>query len=82
MKSANHKNVLLIVQNASYPFDKRVSKEASSLHQAGYNVFVISPTSVYDKEKRKNIDGVKYIDIKITCQMVLSSDFFWNIFYP
>ncbi len=50
--------VLLIVQNASYPFDKRVSKEAISLSRNGYNVFVISPTSIYDSEKRTNIDNI------------------------
>ncbi len=52
------KSILFIVQNASFPFDKRVSKEAISLRNDGYKVFVISPTSIYDKEKRKNVDGI------------------------
>ena len=55
----NKKNILFIVQNASYPFDKRVSKEAVSLNKNGFKVFVISPTSVYDVESFSNIDGIE-----------------------
>jgi len=45
------KNALLIVQNNSFPFDKRVYREATSLKENGYNVFVICPRSNHDKEK-------------------------------
>ena len=45
------KNILFIVQNNSFPFDKRVYREATSLKENGYNVFVICPQSNHDKEK-------------------------------
>ncbi len=51
-------NVLFIVQNASFPFDKRVSKEALSLKNNNYKVFVICPTSIYDPELRNNINSI------------------------
>ena len=38
-------SILLIVQNNSFPFDKRVFKEAISLKNKDYNVLVISPRS-------------------------------------
>ena len=52
-------SILLIVQNNSFPFDKRVYKEAASLNNNDYKVFVISPMSRYDKKKRENIDGIE-----------------------
>ena len=53
------KKVLFIVQNASYPFDKRILKESISLTNKGYKVFVISPISEYDPESRINLNGVE-----------------------
>jgi glycosyltransferase involved in cell wall biosynthesis len=52
------KNVLLIVQNNSFPFDKRVYREATSLKENGYNVFVICPRSNHDKEKELVHEGI------------------------
>ena len=52
------KHILLIVQNNSFPFDKRVQKEASSLSKFGYKVCVISPISNHDPEKRISIDNI------------------------
>ena len=46
------KNILLIVQNNSFPFDKRVYREATSLKENGYNVFVICPRSNHDIESK------------------------------
>lgn len=38
-----NRKVLIIVENLPVPFDKRVWKEASSLHQNGYEVTVLCP---------------------------------------
>jgi glycosyltransferase involved in cell wall biosynthesis len=37
------KKILIVVENASVPFDTRVWKEATSLHEAGYEVTVLCP---------------------------------------
>ncbi len=61
------KNVLLIVQNNSFPWDKRVYKEAMSLQKHGYKVSVISPRSEIDPAKRdviNNIEVLRYKDYK------------------
>lgn len=61
------KNILLIVQNNSFPFDKRVKKEALSLVNNNYNVFVISPDSPSETEKKlvyENIVVTRYRDKK------------------
>ncbi|MCP4971725.1 MAG: glycosyltransferase family 4 protein, partial [Arcobacter sp.] len=52
------KNILLIVQNNSFPFDKRVYREATSLKENGYNVFVICPKSNHDKEPEVIHEGI------------------------
>jgi glycosyltransferase involved in cell wall biosynthesis len=57
-------NVLLIVQNASFPFDRRISKEADSLKKNGFNVFVISPLSKEDSEKRLIHNGIQVFRYK------------------
>jgi glycosyltransferase involved in cell wall biosynthesis len=46
------------VQNISYPFDKRVMKEVSTLKNAGNSLIVISPTSAIDPLLFEQIDGV------------------------
>ncbi|PID59198.1 MAG: hypothetical protein CR986_06895 [Ignavibacteriae bacterium] len=61
------KNILLIVQNNSFPFDKRVKKEAVSLINNGLNVYVLSPTSEIESEKVDNYNGInikRYVDHK------------------
>ncbi len=52
------KNILLIVQNNSFPFDKRVYREATSLKENGYNVFVICPKSNHDSESYLVYEGI------------------------
>jgi glycosyltransferase involved in cell wall biosynthesis len=47
-----------VVQNNSFPFDKRISKEAYSLIKNGFNVHVISPISRHDNKKRENVDEI------------------------
>jgi glycosyltransferase involved in cell wall biosynthesis len=56
-------HVLLIVQNNSFPSDKRVAKEALSLKEAGYEVSVISPAFGRDTLRRetwKEIEVFRY----------------------
>lgn len=52
-------HVLLIVQNNSFPSDKRVLKEARSLREAGYDVSVISPAIGRDTARSETIDGIR-----------------------
>ena len=54
-----NKNILLIVQNNSFPFDKRVYREAVSLKQDGNNIFVISPKSNHDQDDASEVEGIK-----------------------
>ncbi len=58
------KKILLIVQNNSFPWDSRVYKEAASLQSHGYEVFVISPRSSIDSERRENIDNIHVLRYK------------------
>ena len=51
-------HVLLIVQNNSFPTDKRVLKEACSLKAAGYEVSVISPASELDPDRQSDFEGM------------------------
>ncbi len=53
------RNVLLIVQNNSFPFDRRVYKEALSLKNNGFNVFVICPKSEKENKSFETIDGIE-----------------------
>ena len=55
------KHVLLIVQNNSFPTDKRVLKEALSLNGAGYKVSVISPISKSDADQQSEFRGMKVL---------------------
>lgn len=51
-------HVLLIVQNNSFPSDRRVAKEAQTLRDAGYDVSVISPACGEDRLRREDAGGV------------------------
>ena len=52
------KKVLIVVENASVPFDTRVWKEAASLHGAGYEVTVLCPRAKGAESGHEIIDGV------------------------
>jgi len=52
-------NVLILVQNLSVPFDRRVWNEATSLNNEGYKVFVVCPSTKMDPESRAEINGIK-----------------------
>jgi len=53
------RHILLVVQNNSFPTDKRVYKEAASLRDAGYRVSVISPKSERDPLSKELCDEMK-----------------------
>lgn len=52
------KHVLLVVQNNSFPYDKRVLKEAITLRDAGYAVSVISPAMGKESALRADCEGI------------------------
>lgn len=55
----NRGKVLLVVENLSVPFDRRVWRECQALCEAGYEVSAISPMGVdADKKRREIVNGV------------------------
>jgi glycosyltransferase involved in cell wall biosynthesis len=53
------RRVLMLVENLSVPFDRRVWKECCALTEAGYQVTAISPKGkAFDTTSRDVIDGV------------------------
>ena len=56
--SERRKRVLILVENLSVPFDRRVWQEARALLAAGYSVSVICPKGAEDEPGFELIDGV------------------------
>ncbi len=53
------KDILFIVENLSFPFDRRVYREAISLKEKGYNISVISPKGIErDKKSFEIFEGI------------------------
>src|SRR5262245_4995037 len=52
------RRVLMIVENLSVPFDRRVWSEATTLRATGYDVCVICPKGHGASESYVEIDGV------------------------
>lgn len=52
------KKVLIIVENAPVPFDPRVWKEATSLHENGYDVTVLCPRDKGYERRHEVIEGI------------------------
>ncbi len=59
-RGARPRRALLLVENLSVPFDRRVWREAVSLREAGWRVTVISPRG-HDRDtaRRETIDGIE-----------------------
>jgi glycosyltransferase involved in cell wall biosynthesis len=56
------RHVLILVENLSVPFDRRVWQESRALVEAGYSVTVICPTGTkQDRERETVIDGVRIL---------------------
>ena len=58
MMASAGKRILFIVENLPSPFDRRVWQEATTLHQNGYQVFIICPTGKGYEEKYECLDGI------------------------
>jgi glycosyltransferase involved in cell wall biosynthesis len=54
---ANGRSVLLIVENCSVPFDRRVWEEARALRDAGYRVSIIAPREA-GQASRELLEGI------------------------
>lgn len=55
----DRRRVLIVVENLSVPFDRRVWRECGALREVGYTVSVISPMGVgTDTKPRELIDGI------------------------
>lgn len=52
------RRVLIIVENLPSPFDRRVWQEATTLHEAGYEVSIICPTGKGYEKKFEVIEGI------------------------
>ncbi len=65
MKGFVGKHFLLIVENASVPFDKRVWREALALKDEGANISMISPVSGVDNKKYEKIEGIDIFRYKL-----------------
>lgn len=60
MSGSRGNSVLIIVENLSVPFDRRVWQEARSLTNAGYEVVVVCPQGKgRDEERWALIDGIE-----------------------
>lgn len=56
------RHVLILVENLSVPFDRRVWQESRALVDAGFDVTVISPTgTTQDREREVWLDGVRIL---------------------
>lgn len=51
--------VLIIVENLSVPFDRRVWQEARALAEAGYGVSIICPKSRGFEKSRETLEGIE-----------------------
>ena len=59
VSSGQPRRVLMLVENLSVPFDRRVWKECCALRAAGYEVAAISPKGIdCDTAPRETVDGV------------------------
>ena len=58
-RPAKGTGVLILVQNLSVPFDRRVWQEACALRDAGFEVSVICPSSEQHPATREQLDGIQ-----------------------
>lgn len=56
------RHILILVENLSVPFDRRVWQEARALTEAGFRITVICPTGAkQDLEREAEIDGIRIL---------------------
>lgn len=80
------KDILFIIENLSYPFDRRVHREALTMKRAGYNVSVICPAGKErDKEKHTEIEGIQVFRYPLHTDAQSKADYLkeysFSIFY-
>ena len=54
-------NVLIVLENEAYPWDRRVRQEARALLAAGYGVTVVCPNSAREPKLSDVVDGVRVL---------------------
>lgn len=77
-----NKDILFIVENLSFPFDRRVFRESISLKQKGYNVSVISPKGVErDKKSYEIYQGIHIYRYPLLVQSKNKFDYLFEYFF-
>lgn len=67
------KHILMVVENLSVPFDRRVWRESCALRRAGYHVSVICPKgTAYDTESFVEREGVRIYRYRLPVEGVSS----------
>lgn len=62
------KSVLIIVQNLPVPLDRRVWREATSLHRAGFHVAVICPKTSMFPKNYEQLEGIDIYRYPLVCE--------------
>lgn len=76
------KDILFIVENLSFPFDRRVYRESLSLKQNGYNVSVISPKGIErDKKSYENFQSIHIYRYPLLVQSKNKFDYLLEYFF-
>ena len=73
--------VLLIVENLTVPFDRRVWMEAVSLTEAGYQVSIICPTGGEYARPYEQIEGITIYRYRSPRPTRGHLSYFWEFFY-
>lgn len=72
--------VLMIVENLPVPFDRRVWMEATSLKEAGYQVFVICPTGKGYEQEFEEIDDIQIYRHPLPPEASSAKGYLWEYF--
>ncbi len=67
--------VLIIIENLTAPFDRRVWQEATALREAGYVVSIICPTGSGYESKHEILEGINIYRYKIPFEARKASGF-------
>jgi glycosyltransferase involved in cell wall biosynthesis len=77
MKEFAGKHILMVVENLSVPFDKRVWRESVALRNAGAEVSVICASgTTYDSKPLEVIDGIRIYRYKLPAEGIATSSEF------
>ncbi len=73
--------LLIIVENLTVPFDRRVWMEATSLVEAGFQVSVICPTGGEFTRAFERLEGVSIYRYRAASPTSSHLSYFWEFFY-